>query len=60
MKMTEIRSIAKGVGLKSSKMKKIDLIKSIQTPEGNFPCFQTAQDYCDQEKCCWRDDCLTH
>ncbi len=60
MKMGEVQKKAKSYGLKAAKIKKVDLIKSIQVHEGYFPCFQTAGDYCDQDKCCWRDDCLTH
>lgn len=58
MKMTEVREIAKSLDIKTGKMKKTDLIRAIQTKEGNFPCFQTATDYCDQIDCCWRKDCL--
>jgi len=60
MKLTDIRKVAKGMGLKAGKMKKADLIKKIQEAEGNFTCFQTASDYCDQDRCCWRTDCLTN
>lgn len=59
MKMTEVRVIAKKLDLKTGKMKKMDLIRAIQTKEGNFPCFQTANDSCNQMTCIWRSDCLT-
>ncbi len=59
MKMTDVQDKAKSLGIKPSKMKKADLIKSIQAQEGNISCFQTsARDQCLQESCCWRDDCL--
>lgn len=58
MKMTEVREKAKALGLKTARMTKVDLIRKIQTEEGNFPCFQTARDFCDQFVCCWRDDCF--
>lgn len=58
MKMVDIKRIAKRVGCNPGRLKKADLIKKIQEAEGNFPCFQTAGDYCNQEKCSWRDDCL--
>lgn len=60
MKLNDIRKIAKNMGLKAGKVKKADLIKKIQESEGNFTCFQTAGDFCDQEACCWRSDCLVH
>ena len=58
MKMQEIKKRAKLLGLKSGKKRKADLIRIIQTAEGNFSCFQTASEACDQSECCWRDDCL--
>ena len=60
MKMTQVQKMAKGMGIKPGKMKKAQLIQTIQMHEGNFNCFTTASDYCDQEQCCWREDCLTH
>jgi hypothetical protein len=58
MDMAEVRAKAKAFGLKTN-MKKDDLIRAIQTAEGNFPCFKTAIDYCDQTGCCFRSLCLT-
>lgn len=58
MKMQEIRERAKTLGLKSGKMRKLDLVRSIQTEEGNSPCFQEGRKICDQHDCCWREDCL--
>lgn len=60
MKMTEVREMAKRLNLKTNKMKKADLIRAIQEEEGNFPCFETAENSCDQMTCIWRTDCLTH
>ena len=59
MKAQEIKAKAKDMGINPGRMKKMDLIRSIQTKEGNFPCFQTAEKQCDQMSCCWRSDCLT-
>jgi len=57
--MTEVKTIAKQYGVKVSKLKKSELIKSIQLTEGNFDCFATpANGYCDQDKCLWRSDCM--
>ena len=59
MKMVDILNKAKALGLKPNKMKKTGLIRSIQSAEGNVPCFRTgASAQCEQERCCWRDDCL--
>jgi hypothetical protein len=59
MKVNEIKIKAKDFGIKINKnMKKNDLIWAIQTAEGNYKCFGTAQHYCDQEVCAWRKDCL--
>ncbi|MBI5491541.1 MAG: SAP domain-containing protein [Deltaproteobacteria bacterium] len=59
MTMAEVFRKAKSLGLKSKVgMKKPDLIREIQVKEGNFPCFGTAAEYCDQWLCCFRGDCL--
>lgn len=58
MKITQIREIAKDMGLKAGKMKKADMIRAIQVAEGNYPCFGSAVDYCDQADCMWREDCM--
>ncbi len=58
MKMQEIRQKAKSLGIKSFGKTKVQLIKEIQRAEGNFDCFGTAKDYCDQLDCCFRDLCL--
>lgn len=59
MKMDEVRAKAKFLGIKTSRMKKADLIRQIQRAEGNFDCFGTAKDYCDQLNCCFRENCLS-
>jgi len=59
MKMREIRAMAKFWGLKDTfGLSKAELIRRIQVAEGNFDCFGTATDYCDQFQCCFREDCL--
>ncbi|MBI2277962.1 MAG: SAP domain-containing protein [Dechloromonas sp.] len=59
MKLEEIRSIAKSNGVSPGKLRKADLIKSIQVAEGNFDCFASAHKAeCDQPRCLWRDDCF--
>lgn len=59
MHIQTIRSIAKDKGIKSGRMTKAEMIRSIQRTEGNFDCFGSAIDgYCDQQQCSWREDCL--
>ena len=59
MKMNEIKSIARLRGLNPGRLKKVDLVRTIQREEGNESCFLTAQsDDCDQDQCLCREDCL--
>ena len=59
MNMQEIRAIARSHGLKTSRLSKVRLVKSIQQIEGNFDCFATAvAGICDRLDCCWRGDCF--
>jgi hypothetical protein len=58
MKMSEIRALAKSLGLNSFGKSKAELIKEIQRKEGNFDCFGSAGDYCDQLQCVFRTSCL--
>lgn len=59
MNMQEIRKQAKGLGIKTSNIKKMNLIHAIQLSEGNFSCFASASEgECDQLSCQWRTDCF--
>jgi hypothetical protein len=59
MTRKEIVVMAKELGLKGvSRLRKAELIRAIQVHEGNYPCFDTADGYCDREDCLWRQDCL--
>ena len=58
MKMKEVRARAQALGVKAKNPSKGDLIRMIQAAEGNFDCFGSAQEYCDQEQCAYREDCL--
>jgi len=59
MKIQEVRTKAKTLGLKNTfGLSKAELIRRVQRAEGNFDCFGTVKDYCDQFQCCFRDDCL--
>ncbi len=57
--VNELKKKAKTMGISNPKLNKEELVKAIQSTEGNYPCFKTAQDYCDQTGCLWRDDCLS-
>jgi hypothetical protein len=61
MKITvkELKVMAKDLGIKPVNLRKAELIKSIQIAEGNFDCFGTAEDYCDQTNCLFLPDCLS-
>ena len=59
MNMQELRNMAKGFAIKTSRMSKVKLIRAIQLEEGNFSCFATAVDgACDQTDCLWRESCF--
>lgn len=58
MKMHEIRTMAKGLGVKSFGKSKAELIREIQRKEGNFDCFGRASTYCDQTHCAFRALCF--
>ncbi|HAO93899.1 MAG: hypothetical protein A2X93_02995 [Deltaproteobacteria bacterium GWC2_56_8] len=58
MLIGEVRVMAKTLGVKTARLKKIEIIKAIQRAEGNFPCFGTSDGFCDQMYCCFRQDCL--
>lgn len=59
MEMEQIRSIAESQNIETGTRSKVELIKSIQTSEGNFDCFATAYaGECDQQGCSWREDCF--
>jgi hypothetical protein len=58
MKMQDVKKKARMLDMQPSKMKKADLIRAIQSKEGNPTCFDTGKDFCNQTECCWKDDCL--
>jgi hypothetical protein len=59
MKMHEVRVIAKNLGINSFGLSKAELIKEIQRKQGNFDCYGSAGDYCDQLECLFRSSCLS-
>ena len=58
MNFKEIQKMAKKYRIKTEKKNKVELIREIQRAEGNFDCFGTAGDYCDQTECLFRGLCL--
>ena len=58
MKTQELKGIAKKLGVKTEKLNKGELIRAIQSEEGNIPCFGTGKvTECGQASCLWREDC---
>ena len=59
MKIDQIKEIAKRHYIKTTKAKKVDLIRAIQLSEGNQECFgSNGSGECGQERCLWREDCV--
>ena len=59
MKINEVRALGKSLGINSFGKSKAELIKEIQREQGNFDCFGTANDYCDQLECLFRGSCFS-
>ncbi len=60
MNFNEIRRKAMDMDINTHRMKKSDLIQAIQRTENNMECFATERvDYCHEEICLWRNDCLS-
>ena len=58
MTVKELQKMAKDLGIKTTGLKKVEMIKAIQRAEGNFDCFGTASKFSDQLSCLFRQDCL--
>jgi len=56
--MSQIKVKARGLGINPGKMKKDELIHSIQLAEGCTPCYDTGVQNCPYTDCCFRTDCL--
>jgi len=58
MKLEEIKEIARQHEIKTGKMKKADIIRSIQEAERNEQCFDIGKaTVCGQDACLWRQEC---
>jgi hypothetical protein len=58
MGMPGIRMKAQSLGLIPGKMKKPELIHTIQVAEGYTPCFGRSDGQCGNTDCCFIKDCL--
>ena len=58
MGMPEIKKKAQKLGITPGKMKKAELIHSIQMTEGYQPCYGTSGGYCEYTECCFMTECL--
>jgi len=59
MKFNDIKSMAKQMGINTYRMKKADIIMSIQRAEHNIDCYGTDRvTHCGEGGCLWREDCL--
>jgi len=58
MNIKQIRQLAKQHDIDTHKKGIAELIREIQRKEGNFDCFGSAKDYCDQMECLFRKICL--
>jgi hypothetical protein len=58
IKMQEIKRKAISLGITPGNMDKIELIRAIQTAEGNRPCFGTSNGQCIYTDCCFMGDCF--
>lgn len=60
MNFNEIRKMASGMGINTYRLKKTDIIRSIQRAEKNIECFGTERvGYCSEDNCLWRKDCIS-
>jgi len=59
MKLEEIKEIAKQQNINVCKMKKDDLVRTIQQAENNEACYNTSKaNFCGQDACLWREECV--
>ncbi len=58
MNLSQVKDVAKERGVTVGRMKKEELIRSIQNTEGNPECYNTQfVQSCGQDACLWRADC---
>lgn len=60
MNFNEIKRIAKGMGINTFGMKKLDVVRAIQRAENNIDCYGTQRvNTCHEDECLWRNDCIS-
>lgn len=60
MTVQQIRVMARQLGIqKYWRLRKPDLIRSVQRAEGHDPCF-ASDPQCEHLQCLWRADCMNH
>ena len=58
MKLQHIREMAQELEISTGKMKKSEIIRTIQRKEHNIDCFDTGNSSrCGQDTCLWQEDC---
>lgn len=59
MNMQQLREIAKELYVKPGSLKKMELVRAVQSAEGNEACFGTGRaEQCGQHDCLWKEDCI--
>ena len=58
MNKRNLLNLAKQYFIADNGLSMANLIRKIQLAEGNFDCFATGKNHCDQKACRWRKDCL--
>jgi len=58
MNIEDINRIAMLKGIDPAGKPKFEIIRLIQTKEGNQPCYATQQFECQYLECLWRKDCI--
>ena len=58
MTIPEVKRKAREIGVRPGRLKKSELIRAIQTAEGNMACYGTAKGGCPNADCCFMVDCL--
>jgi len=60
MNFNQIKTTAKGMGINTRGMRKLDVVRAIQRAEHNIECYGTQRvDSCNEDSCLWRSDCLS-
>ena len=58
MKMTEVKQKARSMGIRPGKMRKTELIRTVQRQESSPDCFGRSFGNCPRTECCFWSDCI--